>query len=495
MTTLLVLTTGQTDVQLVIDNKRHKLDGETCGILHDEIKTRTWHLTSHPFERSREIVKKLPDGDLLLCTPKLDAILAFPGYSTPITALICETNRQTKGDPRFAGVVIEHRLRERGVTHIIRVPYLSENQQLEDRENPFDAVVRRDVVIRLSRAIADSVKDLQRDDRVFLAATGGLSAANEVISELVRLHCIGGPNVTALEVPDNNRDLLDDRAVEEKFHPASGIRARWHALSLIMKGNLLAAWGAVNHLESMPDQEWTKVVKWLYYFASSLPLPSCCDLTVLNHPRMAVRAALRVELALRAGDIPRAVHGTVAFFEAALWDHLLNHFESDPSDARWLKLRDGAPEPKGKLLRETKVSATLDEKLRKENLNCPFERKVRKIPDDQTWYWFHEEGAGRFAIDYPPRKPSLKKLVHPISDIRPLRNDVAHNEPTTSLMNEARDRMQKAGLWSNNNTFLSQQLVRDVLKELSVPEPEKLLEILLNDVRRRLVTPDVSPAP
>ncbi|HLH72746.1 MAG TPA: hypothetical protein VKX96_05635 [Chloroflexota bacterium] len=63
-------------------------------------------------------------------------------------------------------------------------------------------------------------------------------------------------------------------------------------------------------------------MKWLADFAASLPIPDECDIDLLKHPRMAVRAALRVELALLAGDIPRAVHGTVAFFEAAFWDWL-----------------------------------------------------------------------------------------------------------------------------------------------------------------------------
>ena len=57
-------------------------------------------------------------------------------------------------------------------------------------------------------------------------------------------------------------------------------------------------------------------------FAASLPMPRACDIDILKHERMSIRAALRVELALRAGDIPRAVHGTVAFFESALWDRL-----------------------------------------------------------------------------------------------------------------------------------------------------------------------------
>jgi|GEM_PF-425286 len=146
----------------------------------------------------------------------------------------------------------------------------------------------------------------------------GRALSELAFAEIVRLHAMRGPTVTALEVPDRERVEGEDRAVEEKFHPSAGFRARWHALSLIEKGNLLGAWGAISHLENELGQNWTQVVKWLANFAASLPIPEACDLPVLNHPRMAVRAALRVELALRAGDIPRAVHGTVAFFEAAL---------------------------------------------------------------------------------------------------------------------------------------------------------------------------------
>jgi len=59
---------------------------------------------------------------------------------------------------------------------------------------------------------------------------------------------------------------------------------------------------------------------------------------------MAVRAALRVELALRAGDIPRAVHGTVAFFEAALWSNT-DTFLSQPLVQAVLKeLDEASPE-------------------------------------------------------------------------------------------------------------------------------------------------------
>jgi hypothetical protein len=480
MKTLLVITTGQTDVQLDVNEQRHKLDGNTCGTLHDAIQGRRWSVVDAPKGRSRDVIKVLPDGDLRLCTPKLDAVLAHFAPSLPTSVLILETRREDASDPRLAGEVMERRLRDRGVGEVTRVAFLTGKERLEDPANEVDAVVRRAVVATLSNAINEATECLQPEDRVFVATTGGLAAANELINELVRLYCVGGPKVTALEVPDGERGQQDDRAVEEKFHPAAGYRARWHALSLVEKGNLLGAWGAVSHLQGAPGQEWMQVIKWLAQFAASLPfdppLPSEGGLAVLGHRRMAVRAALRVELALRAGDIPRAVHGTVAFFEAALWDKLLEHFERDPKDARWLKLKAGAVAPTGRLLRE----GVDDDK------NRPFERKSRPDgPDGQAWFWFHESGAGRFARDYV-RSKALKSLLDAVDRVKALRNDVAHNEPTPELMKNARARMQEAKLWSNNDTFLSQDLVKDVLRELGKENPEDLLANLLTEVRRHL---------
>lgn len=477
MTTLLVMTAGQTDVQLVVNEQRHKLDGNTCGTLHDAIRERSWSVVDAPTGRSRDPIKALPGGDLRLCTPKLDAVLAYFAPSLPTSVLLLETRRQDARDPRFAGEVMKRRFCECGVENVRRVAFLTGDEQLEDPSNKVDAVVRRSVVAALSNAIGCATASLEPDDLVFVATTGGLAAANELISELVRLHCVSGPRVTALEVPDGDRAKQDGRAVEETFHPAASYRARWHALSLVEKGNLLGAWGAVSHLDGAPGQEWTQVVKWLAHFASSLPLPTACDLTVLNHQRMAVRAGLRVELALRAGDIPRAVHGTVAFSEAALWDMLLEHFERDPKNVRQLALKAGAVAPTGKLLREGNDD---------DNKNRPFESK--SCHDGQPCFWFHESGAGRFARDYVESDP-LKNLLDAIDNVKALRNDVAHNEPTPDLMNDARASMQKTLLWSSKDTFLSQPLVQGVLKKLGEAHPEGLLTDLLTEVRRRLVAP------
>jgi hypothetical protein len=487
MTTLLVMTTGQTDVQVVLNGQRHKLDGDTCGTLHDAIAKRSWTVVDTPGPRSRELIKQLPDGHLELCTPKLDAVLAYFAPSLPTSVLILETTRQDARDPRFAGEVMERRLRERGVQHVLRAAFLTGDEHLEDPSNEVDAVIKRSVVTTLSNAISGATAELKPEDRVFVATTGGLAAANDLINELVRLHCVGGPKVTALEVPDSYRAQHDDRSVEEKFHPAAGYRARWQALSLVENGNFLGAWGAVCHLEGSPGQEWTQVIKWLAQFASSLPfeppLPQNSRLAVLGHPRMTVRAALRVELALRAGDIPRAVHGTVAFFEAALWDRLGERFERspDPKRHRYYKVKSGEPPTGDKLLR--KGDGSDDDRKR------PFEKKDSK--DGSDWYWIYDSDGGPAAriAKYFLQSDALQKFDCALNNnnIRELRNDIAHNEPTPELMNGARARMQNAALWSSGDTFLSQDLVRNVLQELKVDHPEDLLTNLLAEVRHRLL--------
>lgn len=518
MTTLLIMTTGQTDVQLVIGDQRHKLDGNSCGKLHDAIKERSWSVVDAPSKRSRDYVKAfhidgeeesaapiilgiegkskivrvgdaaestgdtssrlkrqslieaLPDGEVKLCTPKLDAVLEEIGTTLPMSAFILETKRQNARDPHLSGQVMERRLRDRGVEQVKCVAFLTGTEQLEDLSNDVDAVVRGLVVSRLSKAIGDQVKALTKGDKVFVATTGGLAAANEVINELVHLHAVGGPIVKALEVPDGNRAQCGERAVEEKFHPAAGFRARWHALDLIEKGNLLGAWGAVRHLERVSGQEWRQVVESLGYFASSRPLPANCDIAALKDLSLAARSALRVELALRADDIPRAVHGTVAFFEAGLWD--------------WLRRRD--------FMVADQAMGSLAE-------GFMFEAKPTGEKKDR---FFFSKTGGKWRINCIKsgteawvnvlNKPKLTAFWNALTDdVRNLRNDVAHNEPTVELMDGAAEKMRAVQLWANQagsdqNTFLTQPLVKDVLIELGVDNPEHLLESLLIEVRSRL---------
>ena len=477
MTRLLIVTTGQTDVQLVVNGGdgavRQELDSKTCGKLHDQIEQRSWRVVDAPAQKCSQRASALPEGDLILCTPKLDAVLNYftnELHELPSAALVLETRRKLDSDPRFAGAVLEHRLRDQDISDVQRHAFLEGQEKLEDHTSGADAVVRRSVVESLSKAIAGAI-DKVRPTEIFAATTGGLAAANAVIEELVRLYAVSsGAGEKVLEVPDAALANRVDRAVEEKFHPAAGYRARWQALSLIQKGNLLAAWGAVEHIKDAPGQEWTNVVEWLARFASSLPMPTECDIPILKHERMAVRAALRVELALRAGDIPRAVHGTVAFFEAALWDWLRQRdFTSD----------DGAS---GSLEQGVTFSqAPTGEK----------QKRFRRLKYNGTEVWkINDFKEGVQAWLDVLNKPALRDLQSALSDdIRALRNDVAHNEPTPQIMDGARDQMQHAQLWSTDRPpkFLSQPLVQDVLKELGIDQPDPLCETLLATVRDRLL--------
>ncbi|HLJ96258.1 MAG TPA: hypothetical protein VKU02_24000 [Gemmataceae bacterium] len=477
MKTLLVMTVGQTDVQFVEDGRKRQFDKKRTGSLHDELAQvpSHWNVIDAPSERGNDI-ENFPESPWLLCTPKFDAALGWSGWgeAKPSRVLFLETTRKAnKDDPRFAGGVLAVRAKDKGITEVYQCAYLGpDDRALEDRNTPIDSIVRREVVARLERAIREAVDGASH---VVVAATGGMPEVKALVRELVRLHAPATAKVENIEVDDGARGGEADKAVlRERVDPVEAIRLRRHALSLVEKGNLLGAWGAVSYLEGTPGQEWTQVINWLAHFASSLPLPTGCDLTVLSHQRMAVRAALRVELALRAGDIPRAVHGTVAFFEAALWDKLLEHFERDPKDARWLKLRIGATAPAGKLLR-----ADVDD-----DKNRPFESKPRA--DGQSWFWFHESGAGRFARDYVKSQP-LKALLDAVDKVKQLRNDVAHNEPTPALMDDASRRMRDAQLWSGTDTFLSQPLVQTVLKELGEQCPEQLCINFVSTVRERLL--------
>jgi hypothetical protein len=475
MTSLLVMTAGQTDVQLVVGDQRQELEGRTCGKLHDVIEQRAWKLVDAPGKKMPERATTLPDGDLMLCTPKLDAVLSHFNNQLPNAAVIFETRREFDSDPHYAGTVLERRLRDKDIQRINRISFLDGKEWIEDSNCELDSVIRRTVIKILSTAIAAELTDVNLE-RVVLALTGGMPQATSVIDELVRLHAVGGPRVMSLEVPDSSFTRAKDRAIEERFQPAAGFRARWHALSLIEKGNLLGAWGAVSHLENEPGQNWTQVVKWLANFAASLPMPQGCDLPVLSHHRMAVRAAIRVELSLRAGDIPRAVHSTVAFLEAALWDHLLDRFERTGQRKRGLEvlhLKTGVTVPTGKKLLRN------DEPDEKEKRSCPFEHLANGT------YLFFEDGAGRFAHYFVNSQP-LKALHDAVAKVKQLRNDVAHNEPTPALMDDAGRSMRDAQLWSTTDTFLSQTLVKAVLEELGELHPDQICFNLVSTVRARL---------
>lgn len=490
MTTLLVLTVGQTDVQLVIDGVRHELEPRRCGALHGELERRNHRLVDAPVPKNRDRRSELPEGDVELCTPKVDAVLA---NVTPTTALVLETRRDVAsapGDPRISGSLVESRLRDRGVQTVHRVAYLTGGERLENRDTPQDSVIRRDVVRRLEEAVRNTI-EAASPSRIVVATTGGFPVVGNLVEEIVRLHA--PVEVEALEVADgaNADPPATDRAVTRTSvpEPLTSFQARRRVLELVRGGNLLGAWAVAEPLHGdASERRWTQTVEWLARFASSLPMPDDCDVLLLKHPRMAVRAALRVELALRAGDIPRAIQGTVAFFEAALWDGLNERVErsEDPNRRRYFRFKNGEAPSCDKLLRKGDGSA--------EDRKRPFE--LKDTIDGVSWYWIHDGDGGpaaRLAKRFLKRDSLVAFDGALGSEVRALRNDVAHNEPTPELMVDARSQMRRANLWSDTDRFLSQPLAQTVLRELGVASPDKLAVALIEEVRERLLHRDLAP--
>ncbi len=490
MTTILVMTTGQTDVQIVDQQKKWEIDKDYVGALHDQLRDHPdWVLVDAPAERGRPPRQTFPQQlPWEICTPKFDAVLTYFGDTLPDRVILLGTERQTRGDPRFAGKVLEKRARARAIKDIRHCAYLGlTDRDLEDPECPLDAIIRRDVVRRIEDAIRDGVGDATR---IVVATVGGMPEVKSLVKELVRLHAPHMVEPDEIEVDDGARTGggQPDKAVSRRrIDPIEPVRLRKQALSLIERGNLLGALGAVAHLDKQ-THPWTQTIHWLAQFASSLPfdppLPAGSGLEVLGHSRMAVRAALRVELALRAGDVPRAVHGTVAFFEATLWDKLLERFErsSDPKRRRFFKVKNGKAPTCDKLLKRGDGSD--------EDRKRPFE--LKDTIDGIDWYWIYDDGGGPAAriAKYFLHSDALTTFDHALgTGIRELRNDIAHTEPTPELMNDARERMSKKELWSNTApaAFLSQPLVQAVLKDLGETNPENLLANLLEEVRRHLV--------
>jgi hypothetical protein len=313
------------------------------------------------------------------------------------------------------------------------------------------------------------------------------------VEDIVRLYgpSLSGAKLSFLDIPDAAKSAspAGDEAVERKREtdPLASYQARRHALDLIEKGNLIAAWGAVQHLADDPaEQHWIKVVRWLYHFAASLPMPDDYnpdyDLPFLNDSpdfNKSPHAAIRVELALRAGNIPDAVHKTVTFFECALWDHLEPCLEKHPTC---------------RLFRSYGNDVCFAPLIRIGNNYGPFEEDDRQT----GWYRVHDDDRGGIEIaENYLGKPALIKFGKTISNkyrkgfpnqgIYGLRNDIAHNEPTRELIDTARLKMQVSGLWSKSDTFLTQDLVKNVLEELGEDAPETILDDLIADVRKRLL--------
>ncbi|MBX3372782.1 MAG: hypothetical protein KF817_03030 [Phycisphaeraceae bacterium] len=511
----LIVAVGQTDVQLVEDGQRFELKKKNANRLHREIEHRGFVLVAPP-AKGADARGELPrDGDLVFCTPKADAYLAWAEqHELDVkAALILDTRRDDTGrhgeeDPVMAGRIVGDRLRDRCTVEPRFQTYLSGRESLEadTPDGEARAGIRAEVIDRIDGACRDLVSCLPQDGApwsIIVGIAGGFPGLKDLVAESTRLRARlrGIDSVRILHVPDRRRSGSPGPETAEEWNvvaPHISFEARRHAIELLQEGHVLGAFGAVRHLHDPNERDWTHVFAWLSRWAASLPLPDDCDIALLRDRRDAVRAALRVELALRAGHVPEAVHATVAFLEAAIWDHLLRgtgRYEVREADTlrRLYTIEPAPPDCEVQQPWPTGASAADLRAFDKDNRKRPFARV------DGDKYSINTNGAcANHLAEYIIEAPKLTALLKHTDDcrIRSLRNDAAHGVPTPATMERARTQMAKSGVWSSDGkSFLSQACVQQVLRELPVPEdlgigpityPESLLDQLLNEVRARL---------
>lgn len=476
MNRLLIITTGHSDVQLAVGSVRYGLHTGRIGELHDAIRAAEghWSLVTAPLERGKG-TGELPDSGYDLCLPKVDAILDRldrEGGGSPFThALVLETTTGSSTDPRYAGELVARRIGDQlGQGAIHRFAYLTDSEQLSNKDSLGERVVRDAVVERIETVIRGAL-EWSDFEAVVAAPTGGFPEVKKIVEEIVRLHAAArNIPVDVLVVPDSPPGAArPERAVRlgEQVPPDEQYRRRRQALELVQRGDFLGAYGLAQTVVGS-SFEWVRVMSWLAKFISAQPLPDDCDIDVLHDRREAVKTAIRVELALLAGDIPRAVHGTVAFFESAWWDALAGNGveEIETVNDKGKKVKKfHIPGSTGQFAQPRWIGFTVDQRL--ESLTL-----------------------------LPNPRPKLTVYGQQVvkDDVRSLRNDVAHGEPTVELMENARRTMVKAGLWLAEEAtadgvagFLTQSIVQNVLHELDVSDPEELCVNLMAEVRKRVV--------
>ena len=186
--------------------------------------------------------------------------------------------------------------------------------------------------------INDKIREIAVADTQWIACVsvgGGMNDLKPLIKSCARFH-FSADRYFELEVKEE-RDTTP--YFSDKYVPISvdSFRAREHAVELIKQGDFAGAYAAVRHLASdSAEEEWVKPVQLVSdYFSGMLLESSFADYkgTLLDKvlstdqakkPRCLL-VGMRVESALRLGQISKAIDLTCTFFDAALHDAIENH--------------------------------------------------------------------------------------------------------------------------------------------------------------------------
>jgi hypothetical protein len=482
---VLIVSAGDSDVQVVRANKRHLLEKAALRALHAEILRNRLPISDTPLERCKAI-DALQSGDRV-CTPKLDLALQYAQKHqydvVGVVVLVTQRGDHEKREPIASGHLLAQRASKaleltfldglafgsgdgassgtgRGSGWFAYLEGKEELAGTEERDRP----VLRAAVERIDRVIRHLA--CEGPGAVALVATaGGIPAVKPVVDAAVRFH-FGRERVILL---DCNERANEAREVPEGPHPVLSYAAKDTARELLRRGDFTGAWGAVAHLETVEEHKvWVGAIRALHDWHSVVPVDAPCDVVrdwVCTATRSA-HVALRVEACLRAGRIPEATVGTIGLIEAALADVLDAALGSANHDAQHLLVRWAPPdEAKNWKLAGGRLVLT----------------QITKKGKAGWWQYLPDVNGTRYLLEHFKKNGLLKYLEALQKQVRlnksatkvpvSLRNKAAHGRPDPDLMRHAPEVFQAAGFWAppgGSHRFLTQTLVTDALRDVGV---------------------------
>lgn len=524
MTTLLLVSAGRTDLQVVIsDNGREcRTIPTSLRAFHESLlQNRDWVIDEEavrldPFG-DRDDIGPPPEyclcdseGRVRLVPAKLKSLLDEVG--TVDAAVVFASWRDPEVDrrePVAVGPILAGWIeaRNRGDSARARdlalqrsepwdpeqsdwpggaqwVNILRGQERLEGDGQEQQAISRK-LVIRLHLALR-RLKDNLKPDRVVVARTGGFPAVKELMVLVANL-VFGSERVSVREVPERASQPVPEGADYQKS-PQETYRLREAALVRVRRGDLEAAAAfAAGVRDDTWERHWAEpVIAAADWLVGRSPVPSNAPEYLKRLNSIHLRcfwAAARAEAALRAGRIQEAVINSVTFWDAALldaiqganWVRRLNEIE------RQLETRPGH-EPPDVLLGPPDSRAPLT--------------PVQGRSDWYRYYTQREHIERWLDVLDEPVKTELRVMQQALDDRRPAirnyRNAAVHGRLVGDDLLRAETEFRAAGVWSHNQPprflYNGGPAVR-VLRALGVSDPLSIVEGMFKGLEKEILLP------
>ena len=509
MTTLLMVTAGRTDLQVVVNDNGREVrttPGDLRAFHESLLGDRDWVVDEaavgyEEFSDRPDIAPSARDcirdneERIRLVPAKLKPILdRFDGIDAAVV-LASRRDAMFKNEPVAVGPVLAGWIEARN-----RGDLSAARQLARDRVKPWDPSndrwpggaqwvnllrgtetfegddllrpVSRQVVDRL-HATLDRLRNELNPDKVIIARTGAFPDLKQLVVAATGL--IFGPGrVIVAEVPERLNKVVQVGANLQKS-PEEAYRLREAALSRIRRGDLE---GAAAFAARALDDEWEShwagpVVAAADWLAGRGPVPAKAPKYLQHLNNVSLRcflAAARAEAALLGDRIHEAVISSVTFFDAALLDAI----QGFP----WVSGVD-------ELNRILRAKCTPPSSLTERGL------ALQHIRNDE-WSYHTIRKAAWISEMHHDMRDAFQRMQDALQNGRPpivnYRHMAVHGRLVGKYLDNAEKAFRDAGIWSQKRFLYSGGPASEILAKLGGPGPGSLDTIfkeLENEILRR----------